>query len=346
MKEILAWLEDLAPWEILLISFGAAFCLQFVLTRVLLRLARRTHTDMDDEILQSLRLPLFLTMVFFGIGLALRRFDPPLEAGLLSLTDSVWVTLGVLVWTRAGLRIGDLVLDALARKADRYKFIEARSMPLFGILHRVLMWGGAIYVVLLAWDVNVTAWLASAGIVGIAIGFAAKDTLANLFAGIFILADAPYKIGDFILLGSGERGRVMEIGIRSTRILTRDDIEVTIPNNVIANAKIVNETGGPHEKRRIRITVGVAYGSDVDQVRKVLQETAESCDLLGRQPSPRIRFRELGDSALIFQVMAWIDQPVLRGRAVDQLNTAVYKRLAAEGIEIPFPQRVVTLKRE
>ena len=76
-------------------------------------------------------------------------------------------------------------------------------------------------------------------------GFAAKDTLANLFAGVFILADAPYKIGDFIVLDGGERGRVTKIGIRTTRILTRDDVEITIPNATIANSKIINESGGP-----------------------------------------------------------------------------------------------------
>ena len=86
----------------------------------------------------------------------------------------------------------------------------------------------------------------------------------------FILADAPYKIGDFVVLDSGERGEVTHIGIRSTRLLTRDDIQVTIPNSVMGNTKIINESGGPTEKFRIRVIVGVAYGSDIDQVREVL----------------------------------------------------------------------------
>jgi len=344
MNDILAWLAGLSPLEILFGTVGAAFLLRFLLSRVLLRLARRTRTDLDEQILNAVRWPIVLTVVFFGVGFALRRIQPALSQGLLSFSDSVWITLGTVVWMRAGMRVGDHVLDALARRADSYQWIDARSLPLFGILHRILFWGGAIYVVLLAWHVDITAWLASAGIIGIAVGFAAKDTLANLFAGIFILADAPYKLGDYIVLESGERGMVTDVGIRSTRLLTRDDIEITIPNNVMANSKIMNEAGGPHEKRRLRLTIGVAYGSDVDQVRAVLQEEAVNCALIAKDPEPRVRFREFGDSALVFQLLAWIDAPVLRGRALDALNTAVYKRFLAEGIEIPFPQRVISFK--
>jgi small-conductance mechanosensitive channel len=119
-----------------------------------------------------------------------------------------------------------------------------------------------------------TAWLASAGIVGIAVGFAAKDTLANLFSGVFIMADAPYKIGDYVVLDTGERGEITHIGIRSTRMRTRDDVEVTVPNSIMGNTKIINESGGPYEKYRIRVKVGVAYGSDIDQVEQLLMEIA------------------------------------------------------------------------
>ena len=151
---------------------------------------------------------------------------------------------------------------------DRSSLIQSRTAPLFQNISMVVLVGGAVYFLFLAWQINVTAWLASAGIVGIAVGFAAKDTLANLFAGVFILVDAPYSVGDFVNLDGGERGRVTQIGLRSTRLLTRDDIEIIIPNSVMGNTKIINESGGPHEKERIRIKVGVAYGSDIDVVRR------------------------------------------------------------------------------
>jgi len=138
----------------------------------------------------------------------------------------------------------------------------------------VLIVAIAAYALLQVWNIDPTAWLASAGVVGIAVGFAAKDTLANLFAGFFIIADVPYKLGDYVVLDAGERGEITRVGIRSTRLLTRDDVEVIIPNSELANHKIVNESGGRWVKFRIRLKVGVAYGSDLDRVVEVLEEVA------------------------------------------------------------------------
>ncbi len=116
-----------------------------------------------------------------------------------------------------------------------------------------------------------------------------------------------------------------------------------MPNAVIANAKIVNESGGRWEKSRVTFRVGVAYGSDVDQVREVLLRSAEAVDLVLKDPAPRVRFTEMGDSALIFRLLCWIPEPELRGRALDGLNTQVYNNLNQAGITIPFPQRDVHL---
>jgi small-conductance mechanosensitive channel len=195
------------------------------------------------------------------------------------------------------------------------------------------------YFIFVAWNINVTAWLASAGIVGLALSFAAKDTLSNLFAGVSIIMDAPYKTGDFIILETGERGIVTNIGLRSTRILTRDDVEITVPNGIIGNGKIINEAGGPSKQHRIRVAVGVAYGSDIDQVIDVLQKVAKDNADVVPDPEPRVRFRSFGDSSLDFELLAWIARPVDRGRVIHELNCAVYKALNENNIVIPFPQR-------
>jgi len=156
--------------------------------------------------------------------------------------------------------------------------------------------------------------------------------------------DAPYKTGDFIILESGERGVVTEIGLRSTRILTRDDIEITVPNGIIGNGKIINEAGGPSERHRIRIGVGVAYGSDVDYVIETLEQVAADHAEIVDEPSPRVRFRRFGDSSLDFELLGWIGRPVDRGRVTHELNCAVYKALLENNIEIPFPQRDLHVK--
>ncbi len=129
------------------------------------------------------------------------------------------------------------------------------------------------------------------------------------------------------------------IGLRSTRLLTRDDIEITIPNGVIGNSKISNEAGGPSQKHRIRIAIGVAHGSDIDKVIATLEQVAADNKQVCADPEARVRFREFGASTLDFELLCWIDLPVDRGRIKHELNCAVYKAFAANQIIIPFPIR-------
>ena len=159
------------------------------------------------------------------------------------------------------------------------------------------------------------------------------------------MADAPYKIGDYVVLDTGERGEIKHIGIRSTRMLTRDDVEITVPNSVMGNTKIINESGGPHEKYRIRVAVGTAYGSDVDKVCDVLMDIALNDESVCVDPEPRVRFRQFGASSLDFELLCWIDQPVLRGRVMHELNCKVYKRFIEEGIEIPYSKHDLYIKQ-
>jgi MscS family membrane protein len=328
---------------VLVATILAGILINLITRGVLMSMTRKTKTKIDDVLIKAVNRPLFVTVVMIGLSFAIERFE--IEETVQYIIDASMITLVVILWTGALKKFGSSILKVLATRIDDYKFVQERTLPLFDIALKTVVYGGAAYGILLAWHVDVTAWLASAGILGLAIGFAAKDTLANLFSGVFILADAPYKIGDFIVLDSGERGRVTDIGIRSTRLLTRDDIQIIVPNAAIANAKIVNETGGPTEKRRVKIDVGVAYGSDIDAVREVLIDVAATSKYLSKDPGPRVRFRELGDSALKFQLMGWIDEPVLRGRAVDDLLTTIYKRFSEESIEIPFPQQDVHIKQ-
>ena len=325
---------------VVLVSLVLAKLADWLLTRGLTRLTQKTPTELDDQMLKMVHKPIFYSVWLAGLAVALTLIDPREPFGFMAF--GLIKTLIVLLWLALGIRLILLILDWMTQQPERFHLVQPDTKPLFDIAARVILVGGAIYFVLISWNVDVTAWLASAGIIGIAVGFAAKDTLANLFAGVFILADAPYKIGDFIVLDGGERGRVTKIGIRTTRILTRDDVEITIPNATIANSKIINESGGPHVKYRNRISVGVAYGSDVDEVREILLGVAQAAGEAGnlsQDPEPRVRFRGFGDSALLFDLLYWIEDPVLRGRVQDLLNTSVYKALAKAKIEIPYPKR-------
>lgn len=195
-----------------------------------------------------------------------------------------------------------------------------------------------------AFGIPVTAIFASAGIVGMAIALAARETLANFFGGVSIFMDRPFRAGDYIVLDNGDRGEVMAVGMRSTKIQTRDDIMITIPNSVITNGKVVNQSS-PHPHFRIRVKLGVAYGSDIDRVEEILMELAEGNELAIAQPEPRVRFRRFGDSALEFELLCWAARPHDRGRLIHTLSRDIYNKFNEEGIVIPFPQRDVYLHK-
>ena len=317
-----------------------ALIIRFVVFRSLGRLAGLTNAVFDDRLLEHLRRPVYTTVVFFGLTLAVNTAQ--LAFGTRVIIN---VLLSVIVasWMRAALRISTALLETLGAQ-ERFTLVEARTVPMFDLSAKLLTILVGSYILLLIWGINPVGWLASAGIVGIAVGFAAKDTLANLFSGFFIVADAPYKIGDYINLDSGERGKVSAIGLRSTRLLTRDDVEITIPNGVIANAKIVNESGGPHLKMRNRIAVGVAYGSDVDRVCEILLEIGRAHDEVCATPEPRVRMRGFGPSSLDFELLVWIEHPEFRGRMAHEIYLRIYKRFAEEGIEIPYSKHDVFIK--
>lgn len=356
MDKLKLYLDQISsdPWLraglILVAAFVAAFVIDWICTRLLKAVAKRTKSDFDDQLISLFHRPIQITVILLGFTAATAQLDLITGEGE-SVKDwqqtinSLIRTILIVVWMGWAFRFSRLMLRGLSKDTKRFQVIEPTTLPLFDNLARVLIFGFALYLVVLAWDGDVGAVLASAGVMGIALGFAAKDTLSNLFAGIFILADAPYRLGDFIVLDSGERGKVVHIGIRSTRLLTRDDIEITIPNAVMGSAKILNETGGESPKRRLRIPVGVAYGSDVDQVRDVLMNVAHSQQQVCSSPEARVRFRRFGDSTLDFELLCWIPQPVLRGQVTDLLLVAIYKDFQSNGIEIAFPQLDVHLKR-
>jgi len=309
------------------------------------KLTARTRFQFGDFLIEYLHKPIYLTLILIGLALAISLLQLELGEGIEEIVFSVLLTIGYIIWSIFLLRVTRAMLRAIAISDRHLAVINPQSLPLFQNVAMITIVVVSVYIIFTAWNVDMTAWLASAGIIGIAVGFAAKDTLANLFSGVFIMADAPYKIGDYVVLDSGERGEITHIGIRSTRLMTRDDVEVTVPNSVMGNTKIINESGGPHEKYRIRVAVGVAYGSDIDKVREVLMDIALNDESVCEDPEPRVRFRQFGGSSLDFELLCWIEQPMLRGRVLDILNSKVYKRFIEEKIEIPYSKHDIYIKQ-
>ncbi len=327
----------------LFLGYSVAKVVQWIFKKTASRITDKTKNNYDNRFIGIIS-KLIFSIIFFGslvLAIEAYQFEHSIDTALKRIVISILIiSIMITVWKGA-----KVVLEALSHNRKRFTFVEERTIPLLNIATQLLMIGTASYLLILLWGKDPTAWLASAGVIGIAIGFAAKDTLANLFAGFFIVADSPYKLGDYIVLDTGERGEVSHVGIRSTRIMTRDDVEVTVPNSVMGNAKIVNESGGPSEKTRIRLPVAVAYESDLRQVTDVLVDVARQNESVAKMPEPRVRAKLFAASGVDFQLQFWIDKPELRGRITHDMILAIHQRFREEAIEIPYSKQDLYIKR-
>ena len=319
---------------IILGSIIIAKITDLVFTVIIKRLTSKTRTELDDKIVVLFHKPIFYSILFIGFSMAVKTANIPeyFDFALVGL----FKTITIIIWLFLISRILILAIDWASKQTDN-KLLQQKTLPLFNNLGKIAIGLFGTYFIFLSWDIHINGILASAGVLGVVLGLAAKDTVANFFAGIFLMADSPFKEGDYILLETGERGYVKSMGLRSTRFLTRDDIEITIPNSVIASSKIVNESGGPEDIERVRITLMIAYGSDIDEVKDLLKSIALKNDNVQNEPEPRVRFREFAESGIKLQLLFWIYKPEKRGRTVDAINTEIYKRFKENQITIPYP---------
>jgi MscS family membrane protein len=345
VKPAWQYLQDYPLLLVLLmfaLGYGIGKGLQWLLRASLQQATKRTKTKFDDKLIGFLTAPVLQTMVILALVVATKAFDFSDELDRFVVRGLF--TLLIVFWGRAWFKATTLAISALSRQEGRFEIFQPRTRPLFEIGVKLFLFSVLVWMFMAVWHIDGTAWLASAGVIGIAVGFAARDTLANLISGVSIVADAPYKIGDYIVLDTGERGIVTELGMRSTRLLTRDDVEISIPNAVMGNAKITNESGGPAVEHRIRIPVGVAYGSSPEQVVEVLEDIARDEELVLDFPAPRIRMRGFGASSLDFEMLGWIRLPEQRGLAKHRLLMEIEKRFREENIEIPFQQHDIHIR--
>lgn len=326
---------------VILTSFVIASIFKYIIIVGIKKLISRPKLMFANGLVDLLHTPIYYTVLLLGLASGLSILNPSYLFIELSLLSSI----GMLIWSVFLIKANRVLLKGLALNPTKFQSINPKTLPLFQNIINIIIIVLAVYLIFSIWNVDMTAWLASAGIVGIAVGFAAKDTLANLFSGVFIMADAPYKVGDYVVLDTAERGEITHIGIRSTRMLTRDDVEITIPNSVMGNTKIINESGGRHIKSRCRVPVGVSYDSDIDLVRTILNSIASNDKAICQDPEPRVRFRRFSGSALDFELLVWIEKPELRGRIVDALNTQIFKQFKANNIEIPYSKHDLYIKQ-
>jgi small-conductance mechanosensitive channel len=306
--------------------------------KVLRKFTRFTKSDLDDKLIDLVHKPILFTVIILGVIFAVSYLKPSQK--VIFYTNSILYSLLAVIWCFILIKISASVIEHAIQRTSDETGMKNDVIPLIENVSKIVFIALALMLILSIWKINITPLMASAGIAGAAVAFAAKDTIANVFAGISVSMDKPFKIGDYIVLDKGERGEVVAIGLRSTRIKTRDDIMITIPNSIIANTKIINESA-PIPKFRIRIPIGVAYGSDIDLIQKTLFVIAEENENVLSDPVPSVRFRDFGNSSLNFELLFWTKEPALRGLTIHELNCAIYKKFNELSIKIPFPQRDV-----
>ena len=337
-------LQFIASLAVLCIFLILAKLTDIIFEKLFLKLAAKTRTEVDDKILEVLKTPIFATVALIGIIISFGMITA-LETYMATIIN-ITKTLLIIIWTVASVKIAAILIqDVIGKAASKTKStLDDEMLPLFSNLAKVIICFIGIMMALSVWNIEITPILASAGIAGFAIAFAAKDTLSHLFGGISVYFDKPFKVGDRIQLDSGEYGDVKEIGIRSTRILTLDETLIVVPNDTIANSKIVNYHA-PHSRMKVKLRMGVSYGSDVAKVKKTLLKVANRIPEVRDKPKPIVLFIEHGDFSLNFLLITWVDNPELKGTVTDQLNMGIEKEFKKEGIDIPFPtQTIYTIK--
>lgn len=191
--------------------------------------------------------------------------------------------------------------------------------------------------------VNLSSLVAIGGVLAVGIGFGLQNIAQNFISGLIILFERPIKDGDLVEV-DGVYGRISEIGARSTTVITRDEVSIIVPNSKFISERVVNDSFSG-ERRRFSVSVGVAYGSDTSLVSKVLLDVASKHSKVLSTPEPEVFFKDFGDSSLNFELNVWLDDLWGSVRVLSDIRFQIDQEFRNHNIEIPFPQRVVTMKK-
>jgi MscS family membrane protein len=302
--------------------------------------AAKTESTLDDIIVEKLRPPFIYIIFIFGLQIALNHLETNIYwlEPLLSSIMVIFVAYALLI-------IFEVVLKFFVERYNRKnpsKMINS-IIPLFKKTVVVILIIGSLIWILGIWGVNITPFLASLGIAGFVIGFAMQDSLKNIFGGIFMILDKSVQVGDRISLDSGEMGLVYEVSIRTTKIKTFSNEILTIPNGQLSEMKITNYTQ-PDASLRVVIEFSTAYGSDINLVKKIIEEAIKKIENIESDPPVRALMLKLADSGLDWLLFFWVkNQADAFDKKIEALQI-VYETLNKEGIEIPFPTRSIFMK--
>lgn len=332
----------------LLISAGiiAGFYLlsklvQFLIARVGTRLCAMTSSDLDDRILARITGPISLLINCAGLYFAIKRLPLPEKVGVVA--SGLLFVVNMVIITTIAYRVLD---EMLTRYGNRVAGAELsrQVMPLVEKLCSIFLVTTALIITLKHFNYDIMTLLTALGVGSLAIGLAAKDTLANMVSGFTLMVDRPFRIGDRIQLGT-QVGDVIDIGLRSTKIKGLDSTFLIIPNSELCNSTLIN-MAFPDVKVKGRINLGVGYDSDVDRAKALLVQAAHSAPAVLDDPPAEAFFMSFGDSALNLSLFFWVEDYAQLGVATDQINTAICRSFKDNSINIPYPTRTVLYEKD
>jgi MscS family membrane protein len=343
---IIFWLKEIFIAVVIFVIFWLiAQLLRYILVSWGPKFTSFTKTGIDDRILQRITPPASLLVILCGLYYAVHSL--PLPDRLHVISSGLIFIVNICIFTNIAYRAVDESLAWYgARVSERTGGgIDRQVLPLAEKIITIFLIGAALIITLKHFDYDIFSLVTALGIGSLAIGMAAKDTLANMISGFTLMIDRPFRIGDRIQLANGQWGDVVDIGLRSTRIKTVDNTLIIIPNSDLCNSSVVN-MAFPDVKSKGRINVGVAYGSDVDAVKRLLVSIASEIPEVLQNPGPESYFVSFGDSALNLSLFFWVEDYGNVFQITDVLNTMIANRFREHGIGIPYPTRTVLMEKE
>ncbi len=332
----------LVPILILVGFVVAGYILRIVLDIYVARLTRKTETKLDDIILGAIRTPIIIIFLVIGINFALLH-SPFVPAQVTQYLPTIFSMIIILIGTVVAVRIITGILKYYGLTRPSLKTL----VPILSKVANMLAYFVALILILNALGINVTALVAGLGIGGIAIAFALQETLSQFFAGIYIMTDRPVRVGDFIELDTGQKGYVVDIGWRSTKIRELPNNIITVPNSKLAGA-IVTNYYLPEKEMACLVQVGVSYDSDLEKVERVTVEVAKEVikRVEGEMPGfePFIRYHTFSDFSINFTVILRVKEYVDKYLLTHEFIKELHKRYKKEGIEIPYPIRTIYMR--
>ncbi|MBC2712261.1 MAG: mechanosensitive ion channel family protein [Desulfosarcina sp.] len=329
-----------------LVALLAAFLLWLIVKRILTTLENKAvhfkFIQVRKELFAILRKMAGLLLIWLVGVLWIRLFQ-------LTAIEKIFHAVFIVVAATPVKSFLLIVLEYLERNlVERTETaLDNIVIDLLNKFSGAIVYATAAVIALDVLGVNVMPFIAGAGVMGIAVGFAAKDTLSNLIAGILLIIDRPFEIGDRIEVwsapaGSASWGDVIDIGLRATRIKTTDNIVVIIPNNEIMTRDIVNYTI-ISSSIRVRVNIGVAYDADIVKAKALIIQAAQSADWILTEPAPKVVVRDFGESSVDLQLRVWIKDARRRMDTISYITDTVKTLFDENGIEIPFPRRDITI---